>query len=180
MDQHELEILATLDAAIRSAAAAIDPIVAAVERKLEESPAEVLAWQTIPLDTYPARLPPEIRSSWVFVLRANVTTGAERHSNSHQRMMSYRGGGDFQTRPDADWCSNHLRSDPAAPLEARWISIPKNVWHQGVVGPDNWAVVSFHTVEAHELVEERPPTEADGAPRQRHYAAETLGLKDRP
>ena len=52
--------------------------------------------------------------------------------------------------------------------ENRWISIPPNTWHQGVVGDADWAVVSFHTVPAGELIEERPgPDEA--TTRQRRY-----------
>jgi hypothetical protein len=67
---------------------AIDPIVRVVEQKLSEQPGEVLAWQPIPLEFYTVKLPETIRSRWVFVLRANVATGAERHPNSHQRMMA--------------------------------------------------------------------------------------------
>jgi hypothetical protein len=53
--------------------------------------------------------------------------------------------------------SNVLVGDPAATLEQRWISIPKMVWHRPVIpkGAD-WLVVSFHTVSADELIEERP------------------------
>jgi hypothetical protein len=171
MDRGERQILKALDAAVRSAAASIEPIIASVDRKLQEKPAEVLAWEAIPLDRYHRRLPESIRSSWVFVLRANVATGAERHPNSHQRMMSYRGRGDFQTRPGREWCSHHLTSDPSAPMEERWISIPPNVWHQGVVGSDNWAVVSFHTVSEQQLVEERPATGLTEAATQRRYVA---------
>lgn len=171
MDSYERGILEVLNAAVRSAAGTIEPIIASVDRKLQESPGEVLAWEAIPLDRYRTPLPESIRSGWVFILRANVATGAERHPNSHQRMMSYRGGGDFQTQPDREWRSHHMTSDPSAPLEERWISIPPNVWHQGVVGSDNWVVVSFHTVPEHELIEERPATGTLDAARQRKYAA---------
>jgi hypothetical protein len=173
MDQDEREMLELLDAAVRSAAAMIEPIITVVDRKLKERPDEVLAWETIPLEYYGDRLPDSIRSSWVFVLRANVETGAERHPNSHQRMMSFRGDGDFQTQPERSWISHHLTSVPSAPLEARWISIPPNVWHQGVVGPEDWAVVSFHTVLEHELIEERPATGTAEHAKQRKYADET-------
>ena len=64
---------------------------------------------------------------------------------------------DVQTESEIVWQSNVLVSDPDAPLERRWISIPKNVWHRPVIpkGAD-WVVVSFHTVPAAELIEERP------------------------
>jgi hypothetical protein len=175
MDQEEFRILEALDLAVRSEAIRrkIQAIVARVEQKLRERPDDVLAWEPIPLDFYTTPLPETIRSSWVFILRANTTTGAERHPNSHQRMMSYRGSGDFQTRPAGDWCSHLLTSDPTAPIAERWISIPPYVWHQGVVPGENWVVVSFQTAAEHELIEERPVPEGTNAVRQRKYAEES-------
>ncbi len=175
LDPEESRILEALDLAVRSKAIRpnIDAIVARVEQELRERPDEVLAWEPIPLDFYTAPLPETIRSSWVFILRANTTTGAERHPNSHQRMMSYRGCGDFQTRPEDDWCSHQLKSDPMLAIAERWISIPPSVWHQGVVPGENWVVVSFHTAAEHELIEERAATEAKDAVRRRKYAGKS-------
>src|SRR5262245_45347712 len=118
MDQEEFRILEALDLAVRQQAIRpkLDAIVARVEQKLREKPDDVLAWEPIPLNFYTAPIPENIRSSWVFILRANTTTGAERHPNSHQRMLSYRGSGDFQTRTTGDWCSHLLKSDPTAPI----------------------------------------------------------------
>jgi hypothetical protein len=79
MDHDERQILDACDAAVRSAIPAIEPIVAAVKMKLREHPGDVLAWESIPLERYSEHLPESIRSSWVFVLRANVSTTAERH-----------------------------------------------------------------------------------------------------
>jgi len=65
------------------------------------------------------------------------------------------------------WKSNVLVSDPNAPLGKRWISIPQNVWHQPVVSKEaDWVVVSFHTVPAEELIEERP--EGSGSKQMRY------------
>ncbi len=91
--QDELRILEALDTAVRSEAAAahINEIVSLVEQELQRRPDDVLAWKSIPLTVYGSPLPAMIRSSWAFILRANTITGAERHPNSHQRMMSYRG-----------------------------------------------------------------------------------------
>jgi hypothetical protein len=181
VDTKESRILAALDLAVGADGIRpkIDAIVARVEQKLRDSPSDGLAWEAIPLDLFTTSLPETIRSSWVFILRANTASGAERHPNSHQRMMSYRGSGDFQTRPGRDWCSHLLESDPTAPIARRWISIPPNVWHQGVVRDSNWVVVSFQTAAEHELIEERPVEKGeegeDGANgkeavRQRRYA----------
>ncbi len=174
MDHEESRILEALDLAVRSRTIRpkIEAIVARVEQKLRERPDDVLAWEPIPIDCYGTPLPETIQSSWVFILRGNTTTGAERHPNSHQRMMSYRGSGDFQTRLEGEWCSHLLKSDRMAPIAERWISIPPNVWHQGVVPGENWVVVSFHTAAEHELIEERPGMEGETASRQRKYAGE--------
>ena len=147
----------------------IDEIVARVERTLLSHPNDLLAWEPIPLASYEVPLPQMIRSSWVFVLRGETVSGAERHPNSHQRVMSYRGSADLQTQHDGVWQSHRLTSDPAAPLAARWASIPPNVWHQGVVPTEHWAVVSFHTVLDNELIEERPVADAESDTRQRRY-----------
>ena len=174
----EREILRALDAAVSSpaAAAALLPIGERVLATLRRAgPNEIEAWEPVPLSLYAAALPAEIRSSWVFVLRAGVATGAERHPNSIQRMMSWSGDGDFQVHDGARWRSHLLRSDPRAPLEERWISIPPDTWHQGVVGPKDWLVIAFHTAQAHALIEERPepddPNPFDPArTRRRRYA----------
>ena len=174
----ERAILRSLDASVSApaAAAALRPIGDRVLATLARGPREIEAWEAVPLAVYGSSLPPEIRSSWVFVLRRGVTTGAERHPNSIQRMMSWKGVGDFQVHDGERWRSHFLVSDPKAPLEERWISIPPETWHQGVVGEEDWLVVSFHTVPAEELVEERPdPADPDPfhprlRPRRRRYA----------
>ncbi|PYK51522.1 MAG: hypothetical protein DME20_01455 [Verrucomicrobia bacterium] len=64
-------------------------------------------------------------------------------------------------------------SDPDAPLERRWVSIPRNVWHRPMVGADaDWAVVSFHTVVAEELIEERPGDSSKGGTERMKYLAQ--------
>lgn len=173
MSPQERSILESLDALLRSDAvrARIDPIVEEVARKLAQDRTATMAWEPIPLSVYGESLPGPIRSSWVFILRAGATTGAERHPNSHQRMMSYREAGDMQTGGEERWQSNPLVSERGADLERRWISIPVNVWHQVVVPDRDWVVVSFHTVPADELIEERPDAGDAGRTHQRLYLA---------
>lgn len=165
MSSEERTILESLDRIVHSAdmQLALRPIVSHVREQLANRQGAVMGWKPIAMSMFGDRLPPGIRSGWVFILRAGVNTGPERHPNSHQRMMSFIGTGDLQTRDksDAPWTSNVLISDPAKPLEHRWISIPPNVWHQPVTPPgEDWVVVSFHTVPAEQLIEERP-SEAD-------------------
>jgi hypothetical protein len=153
----ELQILQSLDEAIRAsrAASALAGLVAEVTALLKRDPAQRLAWRTVPLDIYDP-LPDGIASSWVFVLRAGCSSGAERHPNSIQRVMSYGGHADMRTWNGDRWVSNHLISNPAAKLEDRWLSIPVNVWHRPVMSEVDWAVVSFHTASDRDLIEELP------------------------
>jgi hypothetical protein len=172
MTPEEQSLLESLDAllCLEAIRAQIQSIVQQVARKLARDQTAQMAWQPIPLAVYGDALPTAIRSSWVFILRAGATTGAERHPNSHQRMMSFQGSGDMQTGGPGRWQSNVLVSEPEVTLERRWVSIPVNVWHQVVVPEgDNWVVVSFHTVPADELIEERPDAANTGRTQQRHY-----------
>ncbi len=76
----------------------------------------------------------------------------------------------MQTGEPGQWQSNALVSDQEVPLEQRWISIPPNVWHRPVVGANaDWTVVSFHTVLAEELIEERPDSQSKDGTTQTKY-----------
>jgi hypothetical protein len=160
--REEQGILRQLDNAIRQPRAA--KFLAAVANSVDESlgldPNTRLAWKSVPLSVY-KELPPNIASSWIFSLRADCSSGAERHPNSVQRFMSFRGSADMQTWNGAAWISHLLRSEPDAPREQRWLSIPMNTWHKPVMGDCNWVVVSFHTAADDELIEERPADDAD-------------------
>ena len=184
MTPEERSRLEAIDTILRleDVRAQIQPIIERVRAELSRKPDAVMAWEPIPLTTFRGALPEGIRSSWVFILRAGANTGAERHPNSHQRMMSFAGTGDLQTEKseqtsnvtikeaDLKWKSNILVSDADAPLERRWISIPTNVWHRPVIPNDgDWVVVSFHTVPADELIEERPDDTRDSGTKQMVY-----------
>ncbi len=171
-DERERRTLALLDALVsrKPARRALDSIADRLENRLAAGAAPLLVWEPVALALYGEPLPDGILSSWVFVLRANTVSGAERHPNSIQRVMSYRGSADLQTRPAGKWLSHCLVSRRTAPLEDRWLSIPAGVWHQGTMGGENWTVVSFHTVPAEELIEERPAA-AGGEIARRHYVA---------
>jgi hypothetical protein len=180
MKREEQLILETLDHIVRSqpVRAKLEPIVESVRAELARKSTALMTWEPVPLEFFGADLPPLLRSAWIFVLRDGADTGAERHPNSHQRMMTLGGTGDMQidvklawndvnTESEISWQSNILGSDPNAPLEGRWISIPPNVWHRPVIPKgEAWVVLSFHTAPATELIEERP-----GA-RQMLYEAE--------
>jgi len=169
VDEKELELLHILDAIVRQKSAMLDQVILRVEHRLTQDPESSLTWEPVPLALYGEKLPDEIRSSWVFVLRALTNTGPERHPDSHQRMMSYRGSGDLQVQTGDGWRSNSLVSSQDALIQNRWISIPPNTWHRAIVPEENWAVVSFHTVAEGELIEERPNKSDAGFTHQRKY-----------
>jgi hypothetical protein len=175
MTVQERSCLESLDAAVRSQEVLehLRPIMERVRAKLTRNEKALMAWEPIPLNVFGRALPQTIRSAWVFILRAGADTGAERHPNSHQRMMSFQGSGDMQTGEPGKWQSNVLINKPETPLEQRWISIPPNTWHRPVVGAGaDWAVVSFHTVAAEELVEEKPDDSGKGGTKQMRYMSE--------
>ena len=154
----EDSILRALDRAVFAPAAAgrLSDIGARVLGILARGPSKIEAWEAVPLELYGEPLPGGVRSSWMFALRRDVTTGAERHPHSRQRMVSWKGRGDFQVHEGPGWRSHALVSDRQAPFDNRWLSIPPETWHQGIVGPEDWLIVSFHTVPPEELVEVRP------------------------
>jgi len=186
MTAEERSLLEELDAIVGSEEIRVQiyPIVERVRTELARNGKAQMTWEPIPLAIYSGALPSGICSSWVFILRGGATTGAERHPNSHQRMMSFEATGDLQVQAElvdtgeGQWQSNLLVSEPDAPLEQRWISIPRNVWHQVVVpdGPD-WVVVSFHTVPAEHLIEERPDSDDPAGTKQMQYLRLTESRK---
>ena len=171
MNIKERKTLEILDLAVREPGVLqyIDNIMERVEKTLKNDVNTLMAWEPIPLNLYQQKLPPNVKSSWLFILRKNSVTGAERHPNSIQRMMSYKGNGDFQTKPGLKWVSNFLESNFDTEIEKRWISIPINIWHQGIVGNENWIVISFHTAEVSELIEERPKEGDENKVHQEKY-----------
>ena len=179
MRPEERACLESIDTILRSEPVRrqIRPVVERVRAELARKKEALMTWEPIPLTVFGRALPHEIRSAWVFVLRSGADTGAERHPNSHQRMMSFEGSGDMKTGEPGQWDSNVLISNPEAPLEQRWISIQQNVWHRPVIGADaDWTVVSFHTVPAEELIEERPDDRSkDGTKQMKYLGAEGKG-----
>jgi hypothetical protein len=168
------KILQSLDEIVRreSVRSVLDSLIPRVDQKLKKDPEALLAWEPVPLDTYGKGLPDTIRSSWVFIVRAQAESGAERHPNSHQYMMSYRGTGDLQVMTGEKWESNLLVADAEKGIEKRWVSIPPYTWHQAVTAKENWVVVSFHTAPEDELMEERPDPTDTQLTRQRLYSDE--------
>jgi hypothetical protein len=132
---------------------------------------QVMAWDVVPLESFGGELPVAIRSCWIFVIRPGAKTTAERHPNSHQRSLSLTGTGTFEVRERNAWEPHALVSD-AAGGDQRWVTIPPSTWHRLSAGSEPWGMVSFHTVAAPELIEEKPlrDDDLDGETRQERYA----------
>src|SRR5262249_3479176 len=91
MTLEECSRLEMLDTALRSESVLehIRSVVARVREQLAGRKDALMVWEPFRLDVLATTLPSEIQSAWIFVLRAGADTGAERHPNSHQRMMSF-------------------------------------------------------------------------------------------
>ncbi len=95
------------------------------------------------------RLPAGIKSAWMFVLRAETTTPSHYHPNSVQYMAVIGGGGTALI----DGRESVLRPfDPAFPGKSLYV-IAEKVPHAFETGLEPVIVLSFHTVEAGELIE---------------------------
>jgi hypothetical protein len=166
-------VIAALDEIVagRSVAATVTDRLGRVLRQLETSPGQ-MAWEIIPLSTFGSSLPDSIRSCWIFVIRAGAETGAERHPNSHQRSLSLAGTGTFEIREQDSWASHPLVSTHGGAVQHRWVTIPPSTWHRLFVDNEAWGMLSFHTVAAEDLIEERPvhPTNLEGETQQERYA----------
>lgn len=171
IDIEELPIIRAIDDILKREYVrdTLNSTISELERKLNRTVEAKLVWEPVPLIVYKDRLPGLILSSWIFILPADTDSGAERHPHSRQRMMSYRGRGNLQIRDGEEWRSNRLTSEPDAPIESRWVSIPPNTWHRAIVPAENWVVVSFHTATAEELIEERPEEDNFDFTKERKY-----------
>ena len=101
MAAEERSLLQKLDEILRlgGVRAQIQPIVQRVRADLARRRDALMAWEPIGVTVFEGALPAAIRSSWVFILRAGANTGAERHPNSHQRMMSFEGPAISKSQP---------------------------------------------------------------------------------
>ncbi len=169
--EKELKILNALDTILQKSKieGCIDGFAHDIQFELENNKERVLVWRSVPFSLFQGALPEHIRSSWVFGIQEGMKTGAERHPRSRQRMVSYQGSGDLQVWDGKRWISRKLVSDSNESTGKRWISIAPNTWHQAVSSRGIWIVVSFHTVAADELIEERPNSDDPMVMQRRTY-----------
>jgi len=151
--------------------AELSPILARVEQALAANPLEPQSWEPVPLDVFGAALPGSIKSCWVFILRAGARFGAERHPNSHQRTIALRGSAVFETLEDNTWLPRPIGASGGGEVSSQSVSIPTGTWHRIRIDPENFVSFSFHTVPAHELIEETPVSDDLSVTQKRLYHA---------
>ena len=141
-------------------------IAANLERALDGARAdEKSTFSAIPLELY-GKLPPDIRSSWLFHLRAGLAHPPERHPNSIQRMFAFSGPGWFDWWDGRRWVSELLEPGGAG------LSIPADTWHRMPAQPRAWTVVSFHTAEPEALIEIVGDPASGAVASERQYLAQ--------
>lgn len=163
-------IAVELSRSLRSAGVrkAIAPALARVERELSVRPDEPQAWEPLSLGTLGFKTSPDIKSCWIFVLRAGAIFGAERHPNSHQRTIALSGAALFEVFVNGSWSPWPISGETES---ESIVSIPPSVWHRIQVGPESFVSVSFHTVAAEGLIEETPVGDDLSVTKQRLYHA---------
>ena len=157
------EVRAVLSAAFAELAAA-----------LEARPRSLHTMCVIPVDRFvedpmPAAEDP-VRLCRLFLLRRGARMATpERHRNSVQRLVSWRGAGRIHQGapgegPD-DLRPREIRSPRGGSsaggraddreLRACWDIVPAGVWHYPEAGAEHdWATVTFHSADGDEIVDE--------------------------
>ena len=158
--------------------------------ELETRPEPPHATCTIPIELFTGH--DLVRLCRLFLLRGGTRMAVpERHTNSIQRLVSYRGRG---------WIHQGVSGGPAVNLRARavtspqeggeerrvdrvdaglsgpahaadvvrlapfWDIVPAGVWHYPEAGGgEDWATVTFHSAAEDEIVDETP-TQGDSGP----------------
>jgi hypothetical protein len=165
MDESEFMALLADRIAAPDVQSALAEIAGRLRRELAEDPSEPKStFSPIPISLY-GDLPAEIRSSWLFHLRAGLAHPAERHPNSIQRMFAFDRPGWFDWWDGSRWISQLLK--PGGP----GLSIPIDTWHHMPAQPNAWTVVSFHTTDANSLIEIVGDPQSGRVSSERQYLA---------
>lgn len=118
-------------------------------------------------DTGPASPQDRVRLCRLFLLRRGARMAVpERHRNSVQRLVSYRGEGRIH-QGAAGSSAEELRprairspaitgvGTAAADLRCHWDIVPQGIWHFPEAAEDeDWATVTFHSAAEDEIVDE--------------------------
>src|SRR5262249_39711555 len=112
---------------------------------------EAFVWSVIDLSSIAPELPEGIRSSWIFVLKKDVSSGCHYHPNSIQHMVTIKGQG--MSKVGGKYSRLFQFGSSNDSIADKWLVIDKGVPHEFFPENENMVVVSFHTREASELEE---------------------------
>jgi len=112
---------------------------------------EAFVWSVIDLSSIATELPENIRSSWIFVLKKDISSGCHYHPNSIQHMVMIKGQGVSKVAGEYSTMVQFGSSNDS--IADKWMVIDKGVPHEFFPEKENMVVVSFHTCEANELEE---------------------------
>ena len=129
---------------------AIRSVVDTLKEELQHT-SEPFVWSTIDLESVTTRLPDEIESGWIFVLKKDVPSGCHYHPNSIQHMVMIEGAGTSKVGAVAGRMK--LFEAQGSALEESWYVIPEGVPHEFFPEGKDVVVMSFHTCDSDELEE---------------------------
>jgi hypothetical protein len=112
---------------------------------------DTFVWSVLEIEELKEKLPVNIRSAWIFVLKKDTPSGAHYHPNSIQHMVLIEGEGKSQI--GGRWQEMTELSEAGGHPEAAWSIIPENVPHEFFPRERDMVVISFHTCLAEELQE---------------------------
>lgn len=129
---------------------AIHSLVDALKQELQHT-TEPFVWSTIDLQSIPTRLPDNIRSGWIFVLKKDVPSGCHYHPNSIQHMVMIEGEGTSKVGAVSGQMKRF--GEPDGTLADTWYVIPEGMPHEFFPKGQDVVVMSFHTCASGELEE---------------------------
>ena len=112
---------------------------------------EAFVWSVVDLSSMGRELPEGIRSSWIFVLKKDISSGCHYHPNSVQHMVMIKGQGMSKVAGEYSKMVQFRSSNDS--IADKWLVIDKGVPHEFFPEKENMVVVSFHTCDASELIE---------------------------
>ena len=118
-------------------------LIDALKQQLQQT-SEPFVWST--LDPQSVRLPEEIKSCWIFVLKKDVASGCHYHPNSIQHMVMTEGEGTSKIGTTSGEMTRFGEPDC-------WYVIPEGTPHEFFPSRRDMVVVSFHTCASDELEE---------------------------
>ena len=128
----------------------IQSLVDSLKKQLPQT-SEPFVWSAIDLQSITSRLPDNIRSCWIFVLKKDVPSGCHYHPNSIQHMVMVEGDGTSKVGPRSRQMK--LFGEPDSSLDDVWYVIPEGMPHEFFPSGQDMVVLSFHTCAPDELEE---------------------------